>query len=501
MLNFLTVFDELSEDTRLINRCLPFRLRSCQPKRFIYMIKKFLKFTIVISAFITSLQSPDLMAQEVVLFVPKSIWESQAKSNLLEQSLTVSKEMGPLQHQSNQPQFSVVAIQSTFAAKLSLTSLVSNGDRSTKIQIDAKELMMVAKKVEFKIFVNNGLGFGLALLRLNVKCESVVVELSPPISLQATIGFSGGATERPMTFDQINFQLNPDLLKVQLNGCTDVSGFDELLKTNLAEWIKSEVLVNLAKEVLNQEANSWLKEKMDQVLNQTLKKYNFSTAVNSSLDQDGDLWIVSPTTNADLLTDDDLNQIKKYQIKVLLLSVKAIEKNISNVINKKLETVQISSDNVSGLKKISCSRFYQFFLWPALMLLDKCFPLQFVNKSTLVKLIDLKNLTFEIDINSWAQNRDGQNPNKDLAFFQTRFLAALKTSRTELLNFSGQGFPEFAKRSHHSGRISTNFVKSSIEKLLTETVNEFRKDTDLQKILNSTTVKIFKDKRVIIELN
>lgn len=466
------------------------------PISFLHMIKKLLKFTAIISAFCATIHSPDLMAQDAVSYIPKSVWQSHVQSNLIGQSTVMTTELGPLHYESVNPQFKVNSIQSVVAAKLSLNSILSHGTGVTEIQIDAQDLRAVVNNFDFSAIIYKDLGFGLANIRINVRCEAVQVQSLETISVRAAISF----TQKAMTFSDFNFEINSEKLKLSFTGCTEVSGFDDLLKTELVQRMKTDVFTNAVKDVLNQKAKLWLIEAMDTSINQALKKYNLSNDVHSNIDQDGDLWVISNDTTGEPLTQIDLNDIKALQKPVVVISKAAVEKNVTAVINQKLSAVQISSQNVSGLKTLACSRFFQFFLWPSLMSLKKCFPLQFLNKSPSVKLVNVKNLNFEINVDSWAQNRDGINPSKDLAFFQTRFQIELLANRTQLLNFGAKSFPEFVHWARSSSRISTSFMKSSIEKVLTDTINEARQSVDLQKILGSGTVTEFKKNHVIVDL-
>ena len=460
------------------------------------MIKKLLKFTAIISAFALTFHSPDLVAQDLVSFFPKDVWQARAQSFLLNQSTALFMEPGPLQYESSNPQFKVSSNYSSLSAKLSLSSIISNGGGPTQVQIDTQDLKLTAENFDFTAIVTRDLGFGLAKIRINVNCASVQIESLRPISVQAAIGFSKDS----MTFANFSFGLTPEALKVNFNGCNEVGGFDQLLKAELVQTIKNGFFTNAVQDILNQKARLWLIERMDEAINSTLKKYNVSNDVHANIDQDGDLWIISNQTSGNQLSQVDLDDIKKLQKPVMVLSKATIEKEVGLAINQKLSMVQISSDTVAGLRKISCSRFYQFFLWPSLMSLDKCFPLQFVNRASSVKLIDVEKLNFEIKIDSWAQNGKGTNPNRDLAFFQTQFQTEILTGRSRLLNFGAKSYQAFVDWARSSSRISTRFMKSSIETVLTETINESRKSVDLQKILGSTTVREFKANHIIVDL-
>lgn len=460
------------------------------------MIKKLLKFTTIISALGVTIHSPDLVAQDAVSYIPKSVWQSQVQKLLVNQSTVFTTDLGSLHYESSNPQFTVNSNQSVLNAKLSLNSFRSHGAGPTDIQIDAQSLKAVAHNFDFKAIIRKDLGFGLANFHINVKCDAVQIESVEPVSVHATVDFN----HQSMKFNDFNFILNSESIKVGFTGCNEVNGFDELLKTELIQWIKSDFFMNTAKNVLNQKTKSWLTEALDNVINKTLKNYNFSADVLSNIDQDGDLWIISSQITGDPLTQMEMNDIKSLHKPVMVISKASMERNVTAVINQKLSTVQISSQNVSGLKSIACSRFFQFFLWPSLMSLEKCFPLQFLNQVASVKLRDIKNLNFEVNIQSWAQNRDGVYPTKDLAFFQTRFQSSLVTNQTQLLSFGAKSFPEFIKWARSSNRISTSFMKSSIEKELKNAVNEARNGVDLQKILDSASLSEFKKNYMMVEL-
>ena len=422
-----------------------------------------IKLSYYISAFLTLVLSPDLMAQALVMS-PARQWIPQ----LINAANPVSFEYEKVsQLNLSLPQGKIISEYVGFTGRFKLQNL--SPELSTqlfKLELVLENAEVVAKNVSIHISMNRDLGFGSATINLNVQCAAISIYLKHPQHVSA-------ALDRSLNVVAVNATIKDDALKTELSGCTELAGLDQTIQEKVLQFVREQII------------NEHIHRSISEVLSKQLAK-KLSKLGHSVIDEQFRLWTFLGSTTEQTFSTDETASIADNSVTSMLIKKSYVESLVKNQLNSSITKNPMLSKLDAGLQKITCSRWAQFFAWPSLMSLPKCFNLKIMSQVNEVKLLDPAAMNFSFKLNSWATAPEQK---KDIAFFTTTAQVSLMQKSSRISDLTAKQYPDFITWARQSSRISKNIIKSALQKLLSEKLLSLSNDQDNQKLVNLLDVE------------
>ncbi|MBC7421032.1 MAG: hypothetical protein H7328_09925 [Bdellovibrio sp.] len=463
-------------------------------------LKKFFLNTVIISAILATVLSPDLHAQTTVLpakidaivFIPFSKIISQLRQSFTSQNMPFQESLPSYQMQTADGSIQVVSNRVDFSGSVITKSLQSADSQTLNLGLQLKDAVVVSQNINLLITIKKDMGFGWATLRLNMQCQQLKIGLhnENPIAAQIVVQQSLASVIH------LDWDLSTTVVATELIGCNEVAGFDNELRNQIKAFIQQSFALETLKKVVNSKINNLINEKIASELAKVSIDYNLKPEQKHKIDEQNNLWVYASETAANSFQSSELVALGQSLIPSMLIKKSSVEELVKNNLNNVLTKNTISSLKYGGLTKITCSRFSQFFAWPALKSLNKCFDLQIQNRIENVQIKDLNTLDMNLKLSSWASG-EGHN----LAYFSSQLAVSPLSSKAEVLALSATQDPQFTSWSGRSSRISTGLIKTPLQDLLKSTVLDLSKREDFSLFKKNSTIKQIGSDVVLIGLN
>lgn len=467
-----------------------------------YLVKNCFRFTSIISAFLCLTHSPVLHAEgsseiaskvDAIAFAPSQIWLSQLKPRLENVKLDLDQQVenftfslpdGSIKFVSER-----VNLATSFQSKV-VASSVDNSAIQLSLRVDAAKV--VAANFNLEAIIQKDLGFGSATLKLDMHCDAVELSLknSNPVSAEVKIDHG------QFSVNQLAWDLRNSQIETKLVGCKEVAGFDQLLKDQIQQYIERSLVIESLQQLVNQKLNGLVHLKIANILSEVVKKLKVAEGQKFQFDEKNNLWIFSGANLDQIFTAEELVKIKSSQKAALLIKKQNLENFAKDAINDLLGKNVISSKSIDGMKRLTCSRFIQTFVWPSLKSLSKCFEMKIQNQVQSISITDLAHLGFNLKVGSWASGESHQ-----IAYFESTLKAKLMNSEVEMTSFKGKSNPDFIKWSGRSKRISTSMIQPSLEDLLQWSVSQLKENAILKLIQKTTKLNLIGPDTLLVEVN
>ncbi len=416
-----------------------------------------------ISAFLTLVLSPDLLAQALVMS-PAQQWIPQ----LINAANPVVFEYEKVsQLNLTLPEGKIISDHVGFTGRFKLQNLTPElSTQLFKLELVLDNAEVLAKNVSIQISMNRDLGFGSATINLNVQCAAISIHLKQPQVVSASL-------DKSLNITNVSASLKNDVLDTALSGCTQISGLDQAVQEKVLQFVR--------KQIINEHVHRSLSE----VLSKQFAK-KLAMLGRTVIDDQFRLWTFLGNATDQTFTQDETASVANNVVTSMLVKKSYIESLVKDQLNSEIEKHPVLSKLDAGLQKITCSRWAQFFAWPSLMALPKCFNLKIVSQINEVKLIDPVKMSFSFKLNSWATAPEQR---KDIAYFATTAQISLMQNTSDISELSAKQYPDFLSWAKQSGRISTKLIKASLQNLLADKLSVFSKNQNKEKLVNLLDVQ------------
>ncbi len=458
-------------------------------------------FTLLFSAFITLARSPDLWANEdqallskveAVAFIPTAVWASNLKTQLQGSKIPLSQQLDQYQYANADSSIHFVSDRVTFETQFD-ANLISQTDTSNidlNLHLDVAHIR--GTNFNLTAAIKKDLGFGTATLKLEMHCDLVELKLknANPVSARVQIDKGG------FSLTQLIWDLKNSQIETLLSGCKQVAGFDQLLKSQIQQLIEQSFVVDSLQQIINLRINDLVKEKINSSLALYAKQFKLGAGQIYSFDDKNNLWVYSGKNPEKNFLIEDIQKVKESPKAVLLITKQNLENFAKESLNDSLKSQLLTSRNISGLRKLTCSRLIQTFAWPALKSLSKCFDMQIITQVQELKIADLKSLGLNLKVGAWASG-EGQQ----LAYFESLLRVSVIRGEAELNSFKGQANSDFINWSGRSKRISSKLIQPTLESLLKTTIAKLKENQTLKMIQQGAGLRELSPQTILIEFN
>lgn len=476
------------------------------PNREDFMLKNFLKnsfeFTILTSAFLCFVRSPDLYAQtktsaekkvDAVAFAPSQVWLSQLKTQIQNAKLDLDQRLENYAYSTQDAMIHFVSEQVNLNAQFQ-SKIVETGVEHSVIQA---ALQLTAAKVSVSNFnleaiIQKDLGFGSATLKLNMHCDGLELGLKNDNPILSEIKVQQGQ----FSVSQLSWDLRNSQIDTKLIGCKEVAGFDQILKNQIQQNIEKSFVIDALQQMVNQKINGVIQQQISAFLTQVVAKLKVAQNQKIQFDDKNNLWIYSGDSVQENFTSEELDKIRSSAKAALLIKKQNLETFAKDAINDVLRTKILSSKTIDGMSRLTCSRLIQTFVWPSLKSLRKCFEMKVQTQVQSLSITDLANLSMNVKVGAWASGEGHQ-----IAYFESGLHANLMRSFVEMRSFKGQAHPDFVRWSGRSKRISTSMIESSLEGLLHSSVLQLKQNAILKLIQKNAKLNLVSPETILIEVN
>lgn len=470
------------------------------------MLKNFLKnsfeFTILTSAFFCFVHSPDLQAQtapvaerkvDAIAFAPSQIWLSYLKTQLENVKLDLDQQLDNYSFSTADGTIHFVSERVTFDTQFQSKVVASSFDNTTiQLSLRLESAKVLANNFNLQAVIQKDLGFGSATLKLDMHCDSVELGLKNSNPISAEVKTDQGQ----FSVNQLSWDLRSSQIDTKLVGCKEVSGFDQLLKDQIQQYIEKSLVMDSLQQLVNQKMNGLVHQKITAMLATVVQKLKVAENQKYQFDDKNNLWIYSGQNLEQVFTPAEITRIKASQKPALLIKKQSLEAYAKDSINDLLKSNEVSSKKVEGINRLTCSRLIQTFVWPSLKSLNKCFEMKIQNQVQSLSITDLANLSLELKVGSWASGEGRQ-----IAYFESSMSARLMQSYVGITHFKGQSDPEFIRWSGRSKRISTSLIQPSLDGLLEWSVLQIKDNSIIKMIQKNTKLNLVGSDTLLIEVN
>lgn len=443
-----------------------------------------LKLTQYISAFFILLLSPDLLAQSIAM-VPGESWLSKFNTSV-NQTPNLFSQATSFNYLNGQ----VVSNQVNFGGQFAILSMKPDAQGLFTLDVRLDSAQAVAKDLQIHVTTEQDLGFGSATIHLDATCAAVLV------NIPATQGI---AVQIDRNFQVQGIQTNFDKLSLTttLQNCTDIGGLQEEIQTRIVAVMKSQLFETQLKQILTTEINNQINLKVKSIVSQFVENKSSDVPVKISVDAQNKLWIYVGTAVETLFAASEIDQLGLSPKPSAIIKKLALETSLLKNLNAQLAMNPVLSKGNSSLEHLTCSRWVQFFVWPALKAFPKCFQMQFISEIKELKLTDLSKLSFSVKANNWAQ---AVEPARNIAYFDLQSEISLKPAQVKINSIKGQHDPEFLKWSGRSSRISTSLVTSTLQTYLQQQLDILIKGNQLLNPQNINNIKLLNADTLLVQL-
>lgn len=460
------------------------------------------KFTILTSAFLCVIHSPDLRAEtgvvaekklDAIAFAPSQVWLSYLKTQIQNAKLDLDQQLDQFSYSAQDPQISFVSERVNLVAQFQSKIVASNFDNSAlqlSLKLDAAKVS--ASNFNLEVLIQKDLGFGSATLKLDMHCDGVEVGLKNANPVLAEVKIDQGQ----FSVSQLSWDLRHSQVETKLLGCKEVAGFDQTLKDQIQQNIEKSFVIEALQQMVNQKINGIVQQKMSAFLLQIVEKIKIAQNQKIQFDEKNNLWIHSGNSIESSFSPEELYKIKSSQKPALLIKKQNLEAFAKDSINDILKSNTLSSKSIDGLSRLTCSRWIQTFVWPSLKSLNKCFEMKIQTQVQSLTITDLASLDLNLQVGAWASGEGRQ-----IAYFESKLNGRLMQSFVEMNSLKGQANPDFVRWSGRSKRISTSMIEPSLGQLLKWGVSQLKENSVLKLIQKNTKLNLIGSDTVLIEVN
>jgi hypothetical protein len=465
-------------------------------------LRKSFKFTILTSAFLCLFHSPVLRAEtavsterkiDAIAFTPTQVWLSYVKTQFQNSKLDLDQQIDNYQFSNPDGSIKFVSERVSFSSHFQSEIVASDTQNALmQLSLNMNAAQVVAHNFNLEAIIQRDLGFGTATVIFDMHCDAIELDLQNTNPVSAEIS----AKQGQVSVSQLGWDLKNTQVDTKLIGCREVAGFDKILKDQVQQYLQQSLVVGYLQQIVNQKLNPMVQDKIAGTLSGFITKLNLAQTQKYQFDDKNNLWIFSNENMDQTFTSEELQKIGTSTKPAVLIKKKNLEQYAKDYINDILKVNTISSKQVSGMNRLMCSHFLQFFVWPSLRSLSKCFEMRIQNRVQDLKITDLNNLSLSVKVGSWASGEGHQ-----IAYFESGLDAQLFSSSAQLTSFHGQSDPDFVKWSGHSKRISTSVIQPSLDGLLQSTVNQFKNNSVLKLFKDKTKLNLISPETALIEIN
>ena len=455
------------------------------------MKKSIHRSVLYISVLLTLLLSLELQAQ-VVIMTPAKIWMNQVNTSV--KSFTFEFEKTSSLNLSF-PIGQVTSEQVGVFGRFQMTDFQSEADQF-KIGFSILNAEVLAKNVQIQITIDKNLGFGSATLNLDATCSAIAIRSKAAQTMTARL-------DKAFHVTGLSADIQNSALTTELIGCTAIAGLDQVIKDKVIEYIQAQIISQQLHQILSEQISAQLSLKLNDLAKKYLSDNLPKPQARLRIDENFRLWTYLGSDLETNFSDEEINSIAANQKASVLIKKWFLEKSLQAYLEKKVTSADISSARNTELQKLTCSRWTQFFVWPSLMALPKCFEMKIVSQVKDLKLSDVSSLKFAVTIQSWAK---AESQNKNIAYFNSNVEISLSALSANVVGFSGKQYPEFLNWSGHSGRMPLSQMQTAVQAFLFQQVQVAKGSQDLsaQGILawlNFENAKSIKPDSVSFQLN
>lgn len=449
-------------------------------------MKNFLKLTASISALTIFILSPDLHAQSIAM-VPADAWISKFNASIGQTANSFSQATT-----FNFLNGQVVSDQVNFGGQFTVLNLKPDSQLGLfNMEVSLNSAQAVAKNLQIHVVTEQDLGFGSATVTLNAVCSSLTVSVAATQGVSVQIDKNFQVQHLTTNFDKLNLQ-------TKLEGCdSSIAGLQEEIQSRIMAILRAQLFDTQLKQILTDEISKQMASNIRNVANYFVESKSADLKVSLSIDAQNKLWMFVGETAQTAFSANEVAQLAQSDKPAALFKKAELEKSLLANLNVQIAKSPILSVGNPALEKLTCSRWTQFFVWPALKAFPKCFAMQFVSEIKDLKLTDITKLKFSVDSYSWAQ---AKQPLRNIATFSVKTDVALNPNKVKINSIAGQHDPEFLKWSGRSKRISTSLVTSTLQTYLQEQVALLVKNNEMLNPANIKNIKLITPETLFVQL-
>ena len=468
------------------------------------MINKFFqisfKFTVLISAILALVHSPELYAQSVqasarkldaVAFAPYAVWITQLKTQIQNTKIDLTQQINNSIYSNADGSIKFVSERVNLDTHFT-SNAVENTPEGMQVNFALEKAVIQLSNFNLVAVVQKDLGFGSATLKLDMHCDAITLNLKNLNPVVANVKVEAGQ----FVLAQLGWDFQNTTIETQLTGCKEVAGFDQLLKEQIQQNLQQSYVLGSLRQMINERMNPIVNEKIAAQLKTYIQKFKVGIEANHKIDAKNNLWIYSGENLEQVFTADEIQKIEASQKPAILIKKKSLENFAQGSINDILTMNTISSNSYDDMKHLTCSRFVQMFVWPSLKSLSKCFEMKIQTQIKDLVITDMKSLSLGFSLGAWASGEGHQ-----VAYFESGLSAQISQASAQINSFKGQADPDFIKWSGRSKRISTRVLEPALHELLDSTIKKLKQNSVFQLIQNNSNLKPLSADTVLIELN
>ncbi|MBC7465463.1 MAG: hypothetical protein H7256_05675 [Bdellovibrio sp.] len=449
-------------------------------------MKNFLKLTGSISALMFFILSPDLRAQSVAM-VPADAWISKFNSSVGQTTNSFSQATS-----FNFLKGQVVSDQVNFSGRFTVLNLKPDSQLGLfNMDVSLNSAQAVAKNLQIHVVTEQDLGFGSATVTLNAVCSSLTVSVASTQGVSVQVDKNFQVLHLTTNFETLN-------LDTKLEGCdSSIAGLQQEVQARILAILRAQLFDTQLRQILTDQISQQLSTNIKNVANYFVESKSSDVKVSLSIDAQNKLWMYVGEAALTAFSASEIAELSKSDKPAALFKKAELEKTLLVNLNAQIAKAPILSVGNEALEKLTCSRWTQFFVWPALKAFQKCFQMQFVSEIKELKLTDVTKLRFSINSYSWAQAKE---PLRNIATFNLQTDVGLNPSAVKINSIVGQNDPEFLKWSGRSKRISTGLVTSTLQAYLQEQIALLVKGNDMLNPANIKNIKLITPETLFVQL-
>lgn len=428
--------------------------------------------SISLSLVVRESSAQNLMQSSVVGFLPYQKLVQMTQEQLKNSSTPLSQSFGSYAAQSDDGRLQFVSdrvdIETTVKTQFPQGAGTYAGAKeplAVQLYLDSARIKVF--NFNLKATIQQNLNFGSATLNLNVQCQQVNLTISNLEPATALVQINQGVAQ----VTHIGWNLSQATVATDLIGCKDVPGFDALLKQQVQTELQKSYINTLLQNYMNSKIDLLVHQKIDAQLSSMLAKVD--AAMNSTsttpihrFDELGNLWVYSNEQAYTQFQTEELRQLSLSTSGAVLVKKAELEKQLLESLNQNLKSQNLSSNENSALKKLTCSRWAQTFVWPSLKSLKKCFEMKIQNQIMSLKIMQMDQLDFQIGLKTTVLS----DPHT-LATIISQSRAQLAASKTQLNQFQFNLDKDFGAWSGRSQRVSVSSVQKAFDSFLNQVVS------------------------------
>ncbi len=419
--------------------------------------------TTYFSVLFSLLLSLDLHAQAITM-TPAGTWFSQLNQQIKRSKFEFAKSSNL---NMTLPAGKIVSDQVDLKGQFHINEILPDLDQM-KVALSVDEAVVTARNVQFQIIIQQDIGFGSATLNLNATCNAINMRLKSP---QVINGF----LDKTFQVKKIVDSLTKELITTEMIGCTQIAGLDQVVQEKVVDYIQKQLVSEQVLQLISVEMNSQLNKKINDLAQSYLGDALGNAHAHVRIDESFRLWSYLGENVETLFSPEEINSISQNSKTSILVKKAFLEKLVTIYLDRQLAASTISSHKNPDLEKLTCSRWVQFFVWPSLRALPKCFDMQISSRIKDLKLVDPLTMKFSAQVQTWVQAPEQK---KDIAYFLSTVDVSLVGLTANLTSFNGTQYPTFLQWAGHSPRMSSGAIQAAVAALLSNEVAQIKSGAD-----------------------